>query len=186
MAHDSPGERRAAEAGSCRPLSVPDDARAAAAEAAVFDALARQVTAFVCTLDEATVNCGAAEPPSTASGRPTIHLSSSSAHSAKPAAGGAAAAPGSGASSCGGCSDCAAPMLFRRLRAAAPGVESGFGWREARLAFEEAMQRENRCERLVARDRRAAAQQRLQKRLLVARLEAVPFKGCSGAGGFRI
>ena len=42
------------------------------------------------------------------------------------------------------------------------------------------MQQENRVERLVARSDPAAAEKRLQQRLLVARLEALAFKGCSG------
>jgi hypothetical protein len=43
------------------------------------------------------------------------------------------------------------------------------------------MQQENRVERLVARSDPAAAEKRLQQRLLVARLEGFAFKGCSGA-----
>lgn len=42
------------------------------------------------------------------------------------------------------------------------------------------MRLENRCERMVARADPAAAEKRLHQRLLVARLEAVAFKGCSG------
>jgi hypothetical protein len=43
------------------------------------------------------------------------------------------------------------------------------------------MRRENRVERLVARSDPVAAEKRLQQRLLVARLEAVTFRGCTGA-----
>jgi hypothetical protein len=71
-------------------------------------------------------------------------------------------------------------------------VGAGFGWREARASFEHAMRHENRVERLVARSDPVAAEKRLQQRLLIAKLEAVPFKGCTGgvlgwqgAGGVR-
>lgn len=52
------------------------------------------------------------------------------------------------------------------------------------------MERENRVERLVARCDAAAAEKRLQHRLLVARLEPAAFRGCTGeallppGGGF--
>ena len=59
----------------------------------------------------------------------------------------------------------------------------GFGWRERRAAFEAAMQRENRAERLVARGDLAGAEKRLQHRLLVARLEGLAFRGCTGGLG---
>lgn len=42
------------------------------------------------------------------------------------------------------------------------------------------MERENRVERLVARCDAAAAEKRLQHRLLVARLEPAAFRGCTG------
>ncbi|PSC76272.1 OTU family cysteine protease [Micractinium conductrix] len=165
-------------------LVVPEDAARVDAEAAVFEALAQQVTAFVANLDEATVNVGAAEPH-------TIHMSSSSGRGAAVGGGGAAAgaapqrslsdgAAGSNAAagSSAACSSPGASALFRRLRAAHD--DSGFGWRERRAAFEAAMQRENRAERLVARGDLAGAEKRLQHRLLVARLEGLAFRGCTG------
>lgn len=66
-----------------------------------------------------------------------------------------------------------------------PGGGAGFGWRDARAAFESAMRQENRVERMVARSDPAAAEKRLQQRLLVAKLEAVAFKGCAGGWGRR-
>lgn len=156
-----------------RQLVVPDDPAKAQQEAAVFDALAHQATAFVCNLDEATVNCGAAQPH-------TIHLSSSSGGSSGQ---GGSARGGSPAHdpACSSSSAACGPTLFRRLRAAAPGAaHCGWGWRDARAAFELAMRQENRVERMVARTDSAAAEKRLLQRLLVARLEAAAFKGCAG------
>lgn len=142
-----------------------------------------QVTAFICNLDEATVNCGAAEPR-------TIHLSSSSGSGAGPSAGAAAgppsaySSPGGASSSSGGsgASSAASPSQFFRLRAGSEGAvrRGGWGWHRSRAAWEEAVRRENRVERLVARSDPAAAERRLMQRLLVARLEAAAFKGCSG------
>ena len=147
-----------------------------------------QVTAFISNLDEATVNCGAAEPR-------TIHLSSSSGSGSGGGGGGpggggggAAAVGCAGPSSSGGggsssSSAAAAPSHLLRLRAGgeAQVARRGWGWRQSRAAWEEAVRRENRVERLVARSNPAAAERRLMQRLLVARLEPVAFKGCSGA-----
>ena len=144
-----------------------------------------QVTAFICNLDEATVNCGAAEPR-------TIHLSSSSGSgsgngpSSSAAAGpsSACASPGgaSGSGGGGGGGAAAAPAQFFRLRAGSEGAvrRGGWGWRNCRVAWEEAVRKENRVERMVAHSDPAAAERRLMQRLLVARLEAVSFKGCTG------
>lgn len=245
-------------------LAVPEDPARTCAEGAVFEAVAQQATAFICNLDEATVNCGAAElggsagghcgasagdatPPGSCSGS-----SSPSGGARSPSAGG-----DSGRASCGWSSGTwGGAALFRRLSAAKadsgqswtegsgavqasagnfwqwhpalkgtsqlllcvcilhrcsvactfrpvyctlqPGPNPptptstpttphptcprlpGFGWRERRAAFEAAMERENRVERLVARSDAAASEKRLQHRLMVARLEPVAFRGCSG------
>ncbi|EFN51212.1 hypothetical protein CHLNCDRAFT_141190 [Chlorella variabilis] len=189
LSHPSFGNRQADDAEWRHQLTVQNDLARITQENAVFDALAQQVTAFVCNLDEATVNCGAAEPH-------TIHISSSSGSGSS--AGGSlsrsssrgtssgGAGDGSGTRSPAGCnsSDSSPAALasshFRRLRAF-PHRRSGFGWRDARAAFESAMRQENRVERMVARSDPAAAEKRLQQRLLVAKLEAVAFKGCAAA-----
>ncbi len=127
------------------------------------------------------MNCGAAEPR-------TIHLSSSSGSGNGPS-GSSAAGPSSGCAGPGGASSSGSgaaapvsPAQFFRLRAGSEGAvrRGGWGWRNCRVAWEEAVRKENRVERLVARSDPAAAERRLMQRLLVARLEAVTFKGCSG------
>ena len=226
LTHPSFGDRQLEELG--RQLSVAEDLGRVAQECAVFDALAQQVTAFITNLDEATVNCGAAEPStfqissSSGNGISSRAASSSSGSSSGKASAAVAAATASAGSSSGGAG--AAPACFRRLKAAQQGesgehtrallctasqalppagsllpppaphspacvpkcqcslcLPAGFGWQDRRAAFELAMQQENRVERLVARSDPAAAEKRLQQRLLVARLEAFAFKGCSGA-----
>lgn len=128
LSHPSFGDRSLEDVEWCsRQLTVPEDATRLAQEGAVFDSLAAQVTAFICNLDEATVNCGAAEPH-------TIQISSSSGSGSQaglrcadgssgghvtPRSPGSPSSPASPASS-------AAPAaaLFRRLRAT-PGIDSG-------------------------------------------------------------
>jgi hypothetical protein len=122
LTHPSFGDRQLEELG--RQLSVAEDLGRVAQECAVFDALAQQVTAFITNLDEATVNCGAAEPStfqiSSSSGSGGRAASSSSGSSSGKAS--AAAAAASAGSSSGGAG--AAPACFRRLKAAQQG-ESG-------------------------------------------------------------
>lgn len=126
LSHPSFGNRQADDAEWRHQLTVQNDLARITQENAVFDALAQQVTAFVCNLDEATVNCGAAEPH-------TIHISSSSGSGSS--AGGSlsrsssrgtssgGAGDGSGTRSPAGCnsSDSSPAALasshFRRLRA---------------------------------------------------------------------
>ena len=144
LTHPSFGDRQLEELG--RQLSVAEDQGRVAAECAVFDSLAQQVTAFITNLDEATVNCGAAEPStfqiiississsgggggSGDGGRAGSKAASSSSSSGggsgssggSKASAGAAASPSSGSSNG---SAGAAPAYFRRLKAAPQG-ESG-------------------------------------------------------------
>ena len=133
LTHPSFSDRQLEELG--RQLSVAEDLGRAAQECAVFDSLAQQVTAFITNLDEATVNCGAAEPStfqiSSSSGSSGSGgdgkgggraASSSSSSSSGGSKAGAAAAAATGSGSSGGAG--AAPACFRRLRAAQQG-ESG-------------------------------------------------------------
>ncbi|KAL4857430.1 hypothetical protein ACK3TF_002303 [Chlorella vulgaris] len=191
LSHPSFGDRSIDDLEcTSRQLTVHDDLTRIAQESAVFSSLALQVTAFICNLDEATVNCGAADAASH-----TARLSSSSTHAAtslsrsssghsselSSGTGGGASVNGTANGNAGAraaISAAASPSNFQRLRAS-PDRESGFGWRDSRAAFELALRRENRVERMVARSDPVAAEQRLMQRLLVARLEAVPFKGCT-------
>jgi hypothetical protein len=193
LSHPSFGDRSIDDLEcTSRQLTVHDDLTRIAQESAVFSSLALQVTAFICNLDEATVNCGAADAASH-----TARLSSSSTHAATSLSrsssghsselgsgtGGGASVNGSANSNAGAraaISAAASPSNFQRLRAS-PDRESGFGWRDSRAAFELALRRENRVERMVARSDPVAAEKRLMQRLLVARLEALPFKGCTSA-----
>ena len=94
-------------------LTVAEERRTLAAEALVFDALAMQATAFICNLDEATVNCGAAEPH-------ILQMSSSSGSGSSSSSGGGGAGAGGGSLSGAACPPCPpAGHLFRRLRSLA-------------------------------------------------------------------
>lgn len=120
------------QACSAHVLAVPEDPGRTCSDGAVFEAVAQQATAFICNLDEATVNCGAVElgcsaggicppcagdatPPGSCSGSlPRSGASSASSTVRSPTEGGDGSTGRSGWA--GGSAGSSA--LFRRLSAA--------------------------------------------------------------------
>ena len=155
-----------------------------ASESAVFACLAGVVTPFVCNLDELNVNVGAARdaPEGAAWEEPRVKrlkarspiggLTGAHATSREPAD---ASTLSSALPPATGDANTHTYHIPPRLPSC-----TGFGWRERRAEFKRLMTSGNRCEHFCASQNVAAAERRVQQRLLAARLEPVRLRGRAG------